>query len=301
MLTPTGWRGKNLEEYDAFKHLVGDLFLRGSDLMAILTVYGDASGSAPDRPIIVIGGFVSTVEQWASFNEHWGRVLASGPVEVYHSTDLEGFPPRGEFQGWKAKRIEKFRTLAYKTLREYVAVGVSTALVKADYEALKIRWHKIRQGKPANHYYFCVNDFVAMVSQWAIAHGYTSNPINYVLERGDPGKGEVQQMFLELSQDPAYEYRHLIGTVSFLPKRCPTDPERHKRLRPLQAADIWAYEGYRMMNDRVVPIEAGLPPRNARPALDLLFKDAWRPYNAYWNMENLKKFAEQLKTIEMAS
>ncbi len=285
-------------KYDAFEHLCRSLFVVENDLMAMLTVYGDASGSGPDRPVIVVGGFISTVQQWSLFNEQWGKVLAKGPVEVYHATDLEADPPQGEFRGWKEPRVQKFRTLAYQTLAPFVAAGISSGLVKSDFEDLKIRWHKIPQGKPGNHYYFCVQDFIVNVNAWAEAHGYTSNPINYVLERGDPGKGEVEQAFLELSEDPDFDQRHLIGSVSFLPKRCQKDPEKHKRLRPLQAADIWAYESSKLLTERALPIDSGRSPRKAvRPGMAFLFKKEWYPYNRYWNKENLphfKKLAQKL-------
>ena len=102
-----------VEKYDAFEHLRQSLFLKDTDLMAMLTVYADASGSAIDRDVIVVGGFIATVEQWSLFNEEWGRkVLDKGGVTVYHASDLEG--GYKEFQGWKQKpgKIEKFQALA---------------------------------------------------------------------------------------------------------------------------------------------------------------------------------------------
>lgn len=94
------------------------LFFRDNDLMATLTVYGDASGAQPDKEIAVVGGIISTVEQWAHFNQEWGnKVLAKAGVEVYHASDLEG--GYAKFKGWKRKpgKIEKFQALAYKTLK----------------------------------------------------------------------------------------------------------------------------------------------------------------------------------------
>src|ERR1700730_15873308 len=119
MLTPTASWHNDIEKYDAFEHLRRSLFLAADDLMAMLTVYGDASGSGPDRSVVVVGGFISTVEQWCLFNEQWGKVLAKGPVEVYHSNDLEA--AKGEVKGWKEPRIRNFRTFAYQTLAPLVA------------------------------------------------------------------------------------------------------------------------------------------------------------------------------------
>lgn len=295
-------RVHGLADYDEFAHLRQSLFLGDADLMAMLTVYGDASGSQPDRAIIVVAGFISTVEQWALFNEEWGsRVLAKGPIDVYHAADLEG--GYDEFQGWKPKRRSRFQRLAYRVLSPFVMAGISSGLVKQDFETLKIRWHRIRQGKPANHYHFCVMDFIDNVNNWAEVHGYAANPINYVLERGDPGKGEVEKAFLELASDPVYDRRHLIGSVSFLPKRCKNDPEKHKRLRPLQAADIWAYETYKLMTEVVVPTNSGeLQWRDTkvRPGFVALFKRPWLPYNRYWDKDNLPHFIEQIQERQQA-
>jgi hypothetical protein len=259
--------------------------------MAMFTVYGDASGSDPALPILALGGFISTVQQWEEFCKQWPKVLASGSVSVYHAADLES--RKGEFARWSEKKKLRFQILAYQTLARYVAAGVASVVVRADFEAHKIHWDKVPQGKPANHYIFCVHDFIKNVNNWAKAHGYTDTPINYIFERGDPGKGEVERIFYELAVDPSFNDRHLIGNVTFSPKRDKGDPRNNKKLQPLQAADIWAYESYKHMNDRILPMDSGQKPRaESRPGYQFLFKEAWFPYNTYWDKENLAKFEE---------
>jgi hypothetical protein len=261
--------------------------------MAMFIVYGDASGSDPALPILALGGFISTVQQWEEFCKQWPKVLASGSVGVYHAADLES--RKGEFARWSEKKKLKFQILAYQTLARYVAVGIASVVVRADFETLKIRWHRVRQGKPANHYIFCVYDFIKNVNNWAKDHGYINTPINYVFERGDPGKGEVEQIFQELASDSAFNERHLIGKLTFSPKRDKDHPQNDKQLQPLQAADIWAYESYKHMNNRILPMDSGQKPRaESRPGYQFLFKEAWYTYNTYWDKDNLAGFAKSI-------
>lgn len=267
--------------YDGFEHLQRLLFLEKTALMAMLTVYGDASGCDPAQPTLVLGGFLSTVEQWDLFNKKWLEVLRIVPTDNYHATDLEHAIKR-----WKAGKLERFQNLVAKTIKDFVAVGIATAIIKEDFEALKIRWHRIPQGKPGNHYFFCAQDFIYLVNRWAKDHGY-KDPINYFLEAGDPGKGEVEKAFLALSKDPNFPEQKMIGAVAFEPKHC--------RVRPLEAADIWAYESYRLMMDVIMAPRLGKPVAPDRAMRRKIFKASWKHYNRYWDKDNLAEFAENAK------
>lgn len=54
----------SLGNYDAFEHLRRSLFLPPDSLMAMFTVYADASGGEPAQDVLVVGGFIASVEQW---------------------------------------------------------------------------------------------------------------------------------------------------------------------------------------------------------------------------------------------
>jgi hypothetical protein len=285
-MTPTeSWRKNG--SYDALEHLRRSLFLRRADVMARFSIYCDASGGDPKQTVFTVGGVIADVSQWEMFNEQWPSVLANGPRPEYHATDVEDSE---RLWGWSKEHKKAFQRYAYSVVKLRAKVGISCTLIKEDFEAERIRWHKIPHGKSANYLYFCVNDVIKQVTDWALERDYY-DPINYVFECGDLGQGEVAAVFAELPQDPDFEKerRELIGTVSFGKKQ---------RLFPLQAADIWTYENYKQMINQHMPLRPGDKKRDPRVGYAILMQPWWEKFNTYWDRKALKEFAERARALQ---
>jgi uncharacterized protein DUF3800 len=249
-------------------------------------IYCDASGGDPQQTVFTVGGFIAEVSQWDMFNKEWPRVLASGPRPEYHATDVEDSE---RLWGWTKEHKKQFQTYAYLTVNLRANIGISTTIIKKDFDAEGIRWPKIPYGKSANYLYFCVNDIIKQVSEWALERDY-HDPINYVFECGDLGQGEVGYAFDELPKDLDFpkERRELIGTVTFGKKRSHL---------PLQAADIWAYENYKQMINQHMPLKPGERKRAPRVGYANLMRKWWVKYNTYWSRRALKDFAARARAI----
>ena len=125
--------------------------------MAMFTVYGDASGSDPALPILALGGFISTVQQWEEFCKRWPKVLASGSVSAYHAADLES--RKGEFARWGEKKKLRFQILACQTLARYVAAGVASVIKERTLKHTKFIGIKFPKESPQT-----TTSFVSMIS-----------------------------------------------------------------------------------------------------------------------------------------
>jgi hypothetical protein len=68
-----------------------------------------------------------------------------------------------------------------------------------------------------------------------------------------------------------------------------------KDVLPLQAADIWAYESYKQMVNRIIP-EA--PNRDVRYPYRRLYRNRHSRYQTYWDSENLAELAGHYKRLE---
>ena len=59
----------------------------------------DASGNKTDQTILLVAGFVSSVEQWMDFDRDWRKRLEDDGIEYFHATEFAH--SRGAFEGWK--------------------------------------------------------------------------------------------------------------------------------------------------------------------------------------------------------
>jgi Protein of unknown function (DUF3800) len=91
---------------ERFRELAIALRWQSSRLVAMLWAYFDESGlhypqTGPKKGSIewlVLGGGMTTVENWGLLSTEWKEALHVSGVKVFHMTDLE--KRKGEFEGW---------------------------------------------------------------------------------------------------------------------------------------------------------------------------------------------------------
>src|SRR5688500_18130691 len=80
------------DSYSAFDHLWrGPVFseTRRRRLIAMLTACLDESGTDGVSPIVMVGGYVSTVDLWEKFAVEWAQFLKSENLEVFHANEIQ--------------------------------------------------------------------------------------------------------------------------------------------------------------------------------------------------------------------
>jgi len=180
-----------------------------------------------------VAGYVSTRWRWKKFERDWQRLLSEEGLSAFHRTDLENL--QKEFKGWTAARRDQARRKAHKIIKKWALAGVAVGFPFDLYERT-IHTPELRK-RFAKPYALCTMRCIITLSEWASEEGYRE-PIDYVFDRGDEGKGQVLDAFRVSDRD-----KYLLGSCRF---------EDKKKFVPLQAANVLAYEVYRFTTEQVV-------------------------------------------------
>lgn len=193
-----------------------------------------------------VAGYVSTRQRWKKFGREWEELLREEGISAFHRTDLESL--QKEFKGWTAERRDRAVRRAQKIIKRWALAGVAVGFPFDLYERI-IHTPELRK-RFAKPYALCTMRCIIALSEWASEDGYR-DPIDYVFDRGDEGRGQVIDAFRVSDRE-----KYLLGTCRF---------EDKKKFVPLQAADILAYEVYRFTSEQVVQGGAG---RGVREGLE---------------------------------
>jgi hypothetical protein len=234
-----------IRQYDAFAHLCNAGCLGSQSIVSIFTAYFDESGTHDSASNIVVGGYIATAKRWKLFRRDWLKILAREKVKVLHRTDLES--GHGEFKGWTDERRLSVIRDCHQVIKKYTEKGIGAAVIAEDF---KKNMPEVIKHAFGGAYGWLTHDCMVGVGHWAI-NSNQKGFVQYVFEAGADGRHEVERMFSVLYQPPAgappsrYDWRKVlrIGGWSFLYKPCAIQ---------LQAADWFAYEVYKHMDNRVV-------------------------------------------------
>jgi len=201
-------------------------------------VYFDESGVHETSPVIVMAGYLSTVEEWAEFSNRWVAVLHRYDLDCFHMADFNG--GYQEFDGrHETERRELLNELTL-LIRKYTQVGIVTSFNMADYESVMQENSAYKIVKP---YMLCAMMCINSVNIWAEMNDYTES-IPFVFDRGARYSGQFKEaydFYLKRHSAEAREYR--FGSFVLEDKR---------RFIPIQAADVLAYGSYRLKYNEVV-------------------------------------------------
>jgi ASC-1-like (ASCH) protein len=273
--------------YDPFWHFCRASFLRGDDVVAPLTAYFDASGSDRPSAIWTVGGWIGTVDVWTEFNSEWRAMLDKAPFRswvkpdkrIFHAADLES--RKRIYRDWTEDEKLDFQKEAVSIIERFPSLtGISCSLIKADWNSLGLELDTVKEKHPnadihsGNYFVDVLFETLKNVRKWADAEKH-SGPIEYYFEKGDIGMGDVMDALKRIEKSPKKRQRYRMerGGSHF----------DTKRILPLQAADIWAYECGKQMLNRTV---AGtLRPR--RQSFKRLWQERFYPYNTFVDREIL--------------
>jgi hypothetical protein len=239
----------------------------------VLTVYLDDSGTHGGAEVTVVAGFVSTKLRWDSFRREWARALRRERIEIFRMSDLEN--RQGEFEGWSKERTETFRGKLFDIIRQLTLAPIGSALINDDWE--RVMPAHIRSGWGGS-YGWCAEDCAHQIYKWAKRTG-TSGKIKFIFEKGTVGHGQVSKVFAEYATDPKWAALQ-IGGHSF----------EEKKLVPLQAADLLAYETYKHMCNR--------GKRPMRRSLALLMNEQDTRHLQFHNTERLMKLVNAASELD---
>jgi len=211
----------------------------GLKLIAVLTAYIDESGTHTQSPIMGLGGFVSDTGRWESFERRWQNFLDWAGIPFFHMTDFEN--RKQIYEGWSdEKRLTAIKRIC-KIIRQSALFGFQSAIVKRDYEALSDSDRRLI----GDEYTLCANQCGQFVAEWQRKTG-RDEPVAYVFEAGAPGANILHRVFTNTLNNEKLRKKFQLLSIRF---------ERKHDFKPLQAADIMAYEAPKQTARRIGLVE----------------------------------------------
>ena len=263
--------------YDAFTHLSRSLFIEQDDLMSMLTIYCDDSGTDDHNRVAVVAGWIGQVRKWEQFTKVWKTALKDFGVNQMHRSKLEAF--KGEFErtkGWNEKKRAEFLQRVHPIIRTYAKVPIGSAVIKKDFEAVMPDEVKKMVG---GVYGWCAQECIVAVGMWC-EHTNHRHPVRWVLEAGTTGHGQLEKGFEAIYDNSSMRDKCHLKGWSF----------EDKSVRPLQAADVLAYEVFKQVDNQIVDKGTKHPIRISMRHLMHATTDG--RYLKYWNRERLLEWLE---------
>jgi hypothetical protein len=208
--------------------------------LGMITAYFDDSGTHGVRAdIVLVAGIFGTEARMENLDRNWKRHLDAPlcgrkePIKRFHAYDCDN--SIGEFERWTRTETDYFRHQLRTVIFESEVAAYGMAVSRKDWDDLIVGDLRSVLGDPER---FSINQCFVKSLAWAQANTFDPH-MTYVFDnRPSPVQryaGTVYDAFSRHLQPPPT----LVG-YSFLSSM---------QIRPLQAADLVAWELYRYAND----------------------------------------------------
>jgi hypothetical protein len=195
-----------------------------------MTVYIDTSGGKSEVAVSP-AALVATPEAWEEFDKRWSSCLSAYGVTALHMKDFAHF--RGEFESWKFHTLKRRKFLNHLLwiIEDLVEWTCSCAVYIDDYRYLDRHYCLSETLRPyTTGCLLCA----AAINVWGRKNGI--DDFIWVIEKGDQDQSDLRRR---------WEIAYPNETVEpiFVKKRDRyPDPKVCRPIRPLEAADLLAYE-----------------------------------------------------------
>ncbi len=274
-----------------FEHLCSSLNLSNKSVIVMLEAYFDESGTQGEKSsAVTVAGFVAEREQWSAFGVEWAEFLRRERIKVFHRTELESF--WGEFKrenGWDEDRRDKVVRESQVILGKYIKLGFAHSVIKADYDEIVVG--KVRQKLGAQYYTFCAQSCMRKIAAWA-AHAGHNEAINYFFETGAKGIGELGFMMDKTRKRREAKAAFRLGSLIFANKYDEIiDGVLFPGILQLQAADILAYEVFKLMDNQYAN-------NSKRPMRESMIQILGLPFSLYMTYHEKRELRELVQRVE---
>jgi hypothetical protein len=223
--------------------------------LLMLTAYLDESQDSKRERFLVVAGFLAPADVWAPFWKEWDEALTDEDIPAFHAKDCEH--GKSHFEGFSPERRAEIQRRFIGIITAHPGLlGHGTAIELPAYEELRPelrRFFQIVPGGPvsgdtSDPYFFAWQLTIQLIAKLPWVEDLPSEErIAFVFDQND-FKGRALDSFAGLRHARRVLYRHRLGTIAF---------DDHRIIKPLQAADILAYELFRFAEDQT----GGRPPR----------------------------------------
>ena len=213
------------------------------------TAYLDESKDGQEKRVFVIAGYIGHDEDWDQLWTKWSRLLKTFAIPEFHASDCEKGSKR--FFGMSKKRRESIQREFIHLLSdtENGLAGHLSAIELEPYVRLRPRFKSARKIPPGlaisgsldDPYYLGLQLAVERIARGAALVLPPEEKIEFVFDESALG-GRVPSLF-----DSIKNAKNLGAWTSRLGG---VQLRSSAECLPLQAADLWAYEGFRFSEHR---------------------------------------------------
>jgi len=197
----------------------------------VLSFFGDESYN--DK-IFTFGGFMALETEWTKLERKWKRRVKKAGVSRFHAAELNGY--KKEFESWRGTSKSKdFVVPLLNIIKHRKMVGFSFAMLLDDYRNYTSPVAKDKLGSP---YICCFKHCIAMAAQ--LMHSMPPEDKFAVIIDRNSEENDAVKMFYRIKDDPTVPYRHRLATCV---------PGSWQEYVPLQAADMIAYDTFKLLDD----------------------------------------------------
>ena len=203
----------------------------------------DHSGSEPQSPIFILGGFIAPAEQWARFSAEWQAALDEPPgVAYFKLTEAMSLTSKGEFsrkKGWTEQKRDNRLIELGKIIRKYVAVRIHASVNNENFVKY-VRAIAVPQCRPGpDHPYLLLTcQLLIAVGVLGDRLGFTG-PCKYFFDERAGFCDDLSAWWpsfkASLTRSRRPDLKRFVGSAALAYKD-------ERRFLPLQAADF--YSGY---------------------------------------------------------
>jgi Protein of unknown function (DUF3800) len=257
---------------DAARWLSDFVAIATPDFVMMVNAYFDESGTHVNSSVACVAGYLYEAEQALILDCEWREALAQFGLTHFHAVDCTH--ARKEFVGLAPRDRDELVSRLIGIIRRRMAVGIAVSLSDSDFGAVDLGDWRFDGAYP-----LCAMWVLAGVVAWAEKHQY-SGKISYFFEKGHRHQTQTQSAIDMLHARPSGERYLRFHSVTFAGK---------KDIRPLQTADVLAYEWYRELK-RLNEPPAGKP-RVMRKALEGLLQSPHMQY--HFSARDVAQFLEK--------
>jgi Protein of unknown function (DUF3800) len=192
----------------------------------MLAMYADESGKRDEHEYVLISGYLGLVAQWEEFCEAWRIRLAKDGLPEFHANQF--FNGGGIFAGWETKERKSGRECLIQDLAKIInkySLQTFSCIVHVP------GWERVNEEFYLNESLFtphvmCGRIIVQYVKDWCAKRNYDSSQVEFVFDQGHEEWGKLyKRLKIDLGVEAVERDR--------------------RKIKPLQAADWFAYEEFK--------------------------------------------------------
>lgn len=247
------------------------LHFLGAKTVAALWGFFDESGIHTGSKIIAVGGLVGPEEEWVLLERQWKNILLGAEVKVFHFSDCDN--GWGEFAGWTYKQKAELVSKLIAAIVSRNLFGVSGVIALDDYAEISKGSGTILEEKPMP-YQICLQYCIEAICN------RVNEKVFYVFDQQREYVSPINETFFKI-QDACPKFAPKMGGMTFQSKAT---------VRPLQAADLIAYETAKSLKNFFYE-----PDRPSRKSWAALLKMKDRLVGGYYDKRNLHQILGVVK------